>query len=84
VWTTSDVVSTELEDEYCTEAPDGEAPSQASEFGEAEADEADNDDDVPPKAINLSEARDTLLKCQLFFEENQDDPDMRPLLPQIR
>ena len=50
----------------------------------AEAHDADyEDEDVPPKAMKLSEARDALLKCQIFFKENQDDPAMRPIVPQM-
>jgi hypothetical protein len=45
---------------------------EAHDFGRAEED----DDDVPPKAMKLTEARDTFLKCKLFLEENQDDPAM--------
>ena len=35
--------------------------------------------------MKLSEARDAFLKCQLFLDskENQDNPDARPLLPQM-
>ena len=65
------------EDEYSTECPDGE--DQDLVLVEEEAEDAD--DDVPPKAMKLTEARDTFLKCKLFLEESQDDPNMRPCLP---
>ena len=49
---------------------------EAHDFGRVEEKAEEDDDDVPQKAMKLTEARETFLKCKLFLKENQDDPAM--------